>query len=227
MGTLVGRLGRFRDRIAVHLEEDPNPDRSLRALLFMGGLYHDIGKPRSREIDESGRIRFNEHPRIGAEILERRARQLCLGNREVDRLRRIVAHHMRPLFLAHEDHPPSRRAIYRFFRDTAEAGVDICLLSLADVLATYGPTLGQEAWLNHLDTVRILLDAWWDERETVIDPTPLLNGTDLMEELDLQPGPALGQLLETLRESRASGQIDTRADALEFARQWLADQDQG
>jgi tRNA nucleotidyltransferase (CCA-adding enzyme) len=48
-----------------------------------------------------------------------------------------------------------------------------------------------------------------------------------MEELDLQPGPALGQLLETLRESRASGQIDTRADALEFARQWLADQDQG
>ena len=227
MGLLAGRLGRFRERISGHLAGDMNPDRSLRSLLRLAALYHDAGKPMSREVDETGRIRFHEHPRIGAEMAEKRARHLCLGNREVDRLRRIVAHHMRPLFLANEGQAPSRRAVYRYFRDTGEAGVDICLLSLADMLATYGPSLDQDHWLNLLDTVRVLLDAWWEQQDTIVDPAPVLDGTDLIEDLGLQPGPIVGELLEGLREARASGLIETRAEALDLARQLLAEKGQG
>ena len=51
----------------------------------------------------------------------------------------IVRNHMRPLLLGQGGGLPSRRSIYRFFRATGLAGVDVCFLSLADFLATYGP----------------------------------------------------------------------------------------
>jgi predicted DNA-binding transcriptional regulator YafY len=44
---------------------------------------------------------------------------------------------MRPLFLAAEQRPPSRRTVYRYFRALHSAGLDVGLLALADHLATY------------------------------------------------------------------------------------------
>jgi len=49
----------------------------------------------------------------------------------------------------------------------------------------------------------------------------LLNGDDLMHEFDLQPGPVIGELLETIRERQATGKIETREQAIEYAREWL------
>ena len=91
-------------------------------------------------------------------------------------MRLIVRHHMRPFLLGQMDGMPTRRAIYRFFRDTGAAGVDICILSLADMLATYGPTLKQEDWAHHLDVVRCLLEAWWEHPQEQVAPPPLVNG---------------------------------------------------
>jgi hypothetical protein len=92
--------------------------------------------------------------------------------------------------------PPSRRAIYRFFRDTGLAGVDIALLSLADTLATYGPTLPQELWVHQLEVVRALLQAWWEHPQESVSPVPLVTGHDLIDELDLSPGPIIGDIEE-------------------------------
>ncbi|NPA93059.1 MAG: polynucleotide adenylyltransferase, partial [Chloroflexi bacterium] len=116
-----------------------------------------------------------------------------------------------------------RRAVYRFFRDTGEAGVDICLLSLADVLATYGHTLPHDFWQAHLETIRTLLEGWWEQRESVVTPPPLLSGHDVMQQLGLDPGPTVGALLEALREAQAAGEIHTPEEALAFARRWLAE----
>lgn len=220
MGLLVQRLGRYRGEISPHLLDRITPERSLQALLTFAGLYHDVGKPATQEI-EDGRIRFLEHPQVGAEIAAQRARQLSLSNRETQRVETIVRHHMRPLLLVHTGKAPTRRAVYRFFRATGPAGVDICLLSLADTLATYGQTLTQDTWLEQLTVVRMLLEAWWEQRESNIDPIPLLGGKDLMEELGLKPGPDLGLLLDYLCENQATGEIETRAEALELAKKWL------
>ncbi len=125
---------------------------------------------------------------------------------------------MRPLWLAQTGKLPSKRAIYRFFRETGEAGVDICLLSIADTLATYGPTLPQNTWSNHLDVIRSLLEAWWEQPDERVSPPKLLSGNDLIVELDVKPGPQIGKILEAIREAQATNQIRTREDALELAR---------
>jgi len=132
---------------------------------------------------------------------------------------------MRVLNLLHqqldEGRSPSRRAIFRFFRDTGESGVDVCLLALADLRATYEQTLPQEMWGAALDIVRLLLENWWEKQPECITPPPLLNGNDLMSELHLQPGSLIGDLLEAIREAQAVGEVVTREDALAAAKKRL------
>jgi hypothetical protein len=173
-----------------------------------------VGKLHSQSTDNSGKISFIDHERIGSRLAKKRCQALRLSNLEMERLVTIVNHHMRPSMLSHPAESPSRKAIYRFFRDTGAAGVDICILSMADLLATYGPTLPQERWIRHLDVVRTLLSAWWEDRAGNIFPQLILNGDELMGELGITPGPFVGYLLESIREAQVAGDIHSREEAI-------------
>ena len=99
--------------------------------------------------------------------------------------------------------------------------MDIVLLGLADLRGTYGPTLTQETWTAALDVSRLLLENYWEKREETVAPPRLLDGNDLMRELNLEPSRMIGQLLEAIREGQATGKINSREEALDFARlQW-------
>jgi hypothetical protein len=94
-----------------------------------------------------------------------------LSQAEITRLKTIVMHHMRIHHLASNPNLPSRRAIYRFFRSSGEAGVDICLLTLADLMGTYGITLPVETWQREVDICRMMLESWWEKPDEIISPT--------------------------------------------------------
>lgn len=221
-GLLSLRLGRYREQVAAHFSNSLNKDRSHRSLLFFAALYHDVSKPDTKTIDENGRIRFFDHDLKGAVVVAERAHAFNLSNDEIERLQEIIRHHMRIHFFADrlekEDQTPSRKAIYRFFRDSGKAGIDLVLLALADVRATRANDLSVEAWGVYLDVARILLEHFWEKPEEVVAPPRLLDGNDLMKALTLAPGPLVGQLLETIRENQAAGKITTKEEALEFAR---------
>ena len=228
-GLLVLQIGRFRKQLSETISAHVAADRSLRSLLFMAALYHDIAKPQSKQTDEQGQTHFWDHDQQGAEILEQRARALALSNGEIQRVVTIVRNHMRIHFhtnrLVSAGKAPSRRAIYRFFRDTGPAGVDICVLTLADLRATYEQTLPQETWAAALDVVRTLLEAWYEKKEEQVTPPVLVNGNDLMREFALQPGPQIGKLLESVREAQAAGEVSTREEALEWGRKEMEKQE--
>jgi tRNA nucleotidyltransferase/poly(A) polymerase len=226
-GSAVLWLGRFRSELETHMDFAFVPDRPLRPLLFLAALYHDIAKPDTRAVTPEGKVRFIHHPEQGAGKAVVRARKLALSVQEIDRLDTIIRHHMRVHFMTNDrlsaggKSGPSRRTIYRFFKDTREAGVDICLLSLADLRGTYGVTLPQEIWQAELETSRSLLEAYWEQREAVVSPPRLLSGNDLMREFQLAPGRKIGLLLDSIQEAQAAGDISTAQQALEFARQKL------
>ena len=224
LGLVSLRLGRFRQLIHDHLESHLTPDRSARSLICLAALYHDISKPETLQKELDGRIHYYDHDRKGADICRERGKALRLSNPEVERLASIVRFHMRPLLLAQSDDLPSRRAIYRFFRDAGESGIDVCLLALADTMATYGPGLPETTWIRLVDVIRRLLEAWWEEPEKVVSPPVLLTGDDLMQLLNIKPGPQVGKLLEMVREAQAAGELEGRDQAVDFARSKL---DQG
>lgn len=224
LGLAVMRLGRYRQQVSAHLETSFTPERSLRPLLFLSALYHDSAKPVTRQVEASGRIRFFQHDEKGAEIARQRGLALRLSNEEILRLEMIVRGHLRPLLLAQAADQPTPRAIYRYFRDLGPVGIDICLLALADTLATYGTTLPVETWSRQLDVVRALWEAYWEKPQERIKPPAILDGHDLMKMFQLSPGPKIGMLLEALREAQATGQVATLEEAATFVQQQL---DQG
>jgi len=229
-GLLTLRIGRYREQLAEHFSQALNPERSLRALLFFTALYHDVQKPETKTIDETGRIRFFDHDVQGAKIAASRAEALHLSNDEVDRVKTIIANHMRFHFFTSrmeaEKKEPSRKAMYRFFRDSGEAGIDLILLGLADLRGTHAHTLTQANWTSALDVARILLENYFEKPQETIAPPRLLNGHELMRDLNLESGPAIGQLLEAIREEQAIGKIETREQAFTFARAWMQDNEE-
>lgn len=224
-GLLVMRLGRYREQFASHFAKRLNEDRETRPLLFFTALYHDVAKPHTATKDENGRIRFWGHDERGAEMAAERGRELHLSNDEIARVATIIKNHMRIHFHSSrkdgEGKDPSRRAIYRFFRDSGESSIDLILLALADLRATHGSNLKQETWAAALDVCRIFLENYWERPEEVVSPPRLLDGNDLMKALNLKPGPRLGDLLEAIREGQATGKVSTREEAIEFGKKWL------
>ena len=226
-GMAVTQLGRFREPLAAHFSQQLNPDRSLRGLVLFAGLYHDAAKPFTHSVDTDGRIRFLDHENRGVDIVTRRARALALSTEEVDRLGLLVRHHMRIHHLAKTSPEVSRKAIYHYFRDLGDAGVEVVFLAMADLIATYGVTITPDRWQAEINVCRQLLEAWFEHRIEFVQPERLLNGSDLMTALNLTPGPQIGILLEAIREAQAAGEISTREQALDFAREQLTTQNEG
>ena len=222
-GLLSLRLGRYREQFARHFGNRLNADRSIRGLLLLAALYHDVSKPATRSVEESGRIRFLGHERAGVDVVTRRARAFNLSNDEIDRLRLIIGNHMRFHFHAtrweDEAREPSRKSIYRFFRDTGEAGIDLILLGLADLRGVRGHTLTQETWAAALDVARVFLENYFEKPEVAVSPPRIVDGNEIIRELGLRPGPMIGRLLSAIQEAQATGQVASRAQALQFARE--------
>lgn len=227
LNALVSALGKYRERFSSHFTESLNMDRSVRAALFFAALYHDVEKPATKTVEYTGRIRFFDHDVLGAKVASMRGHKFNLSNDEIQRVRKIIFNHMRFHFftmqLEEKKKKPTRKSIYRFFRDAGEAGVDLVLLGLADLRGTRDHTQTMENWQAALDIAGIFLENYWEKREETVAPPRLLDGHELMKELNLDGGRIIGQLLEAIREGQAVGEVSTRDEALALARKLLED----
>jgi putative nucleotidyltransferase with HDIG domain len=212
--SLFLNLPEYSDALRAHLSVD-----SRWLLLKWTALLHDIGKPPTKTVEDDGRTRFFGHEDLGAQLAEERLRALRFSNDEIERVTGIIGGHMRPHWLA--EAPLTRRAMYRFFRDTQDYGVDILLLSLADHLATHGPDVDLHNWVERLGLISQMFDVYFSKHAEVVAPPPLVNGNDIMRELGLPPGKQIGVILEAIREAQASGEVVAKEDALVVARRVL------
>ena len=189
------------------------------SLLKLAALLHDVAKPQTKTIDAIGRARFLGHASEGAGIAANILERLRFSTKEVKLVETMVRHHLRPGQMSHNGFP-SHRAIYRYFRDTGEAGIDILFLSLADHLATRGPYLKLAQWQEHAQKVEYILAQRFQQGSLVVPPK-LIDGHDLINIFGMSPGPKIGQFLEAVREAQASGELTNRQEALSYIREHL------
>ena len=220
MGAISAALHNLRPALRDHIAHQWPNGRTHHALLILAALLHDTGKPTARTTDTDARIRFLQHEQIGERIAQARAIALRLSNEETERITAIVRYHMRP-HLLHNNDTLTTRAVYRFWRDSGAAGVDICLLAMADYLGTYGPTLDSRDWTSYLEMIQTLLESYYHRHSPATAPPPLLTGQDLLDRFDLAPGPQIGVLLEKLREAQAVGEVSTTGEALVWVQRFL------
>lgn len=217
---LAATLLPYRDRLAEHLARILPGGRSAGVLLSLAALLHDVGKG-ARPAGAPG-SRLLGHEDLGASLAATIMRRLAYSTAETVRVRLAVRNHMRPGQLVQEaDGEPSRRAIYRFYRDAEPSGPDTILLSLADHLATRGALPDADHWRRHLALSGALLGAYYEHRQEVVEPPLVIDGEDLMSALGLAPGPEVGRLLDMVREAQAAGEVVSRQEAVALARRLL------
>ena len=202
--------------IRSYFRQEVVPGHARAAVLKLGGLLHDIAKPQTKTFDKDGRMRFFGHAEQGADAVTAILRRLRFSAGEIEIVRTMIAQHLRPVQLGQKG-PPSRRALYRYFRDCGDAATEVLFLSLADHLATVGPRVSIYGWRDHVSLINYMLSKRYEE-ETLLRPPRLVTGHDLMSELGLEPGPLVGRLLETVREAQAAGEVSSREEALLLAR---------
>jgi poly(A) polymerase len=197
-----------------YLSQEISSGRHRRELIKLGGLLHDIAKPKTMRIEE-GKIMFHGHERVGSDMLKEIAGRLKLSNEETGVLKQMIRFHLRPGYLA--DSPVlTPRAKFRFFRDAAEESVSVLLISLADQRATKGYLTTQESRQRHERVVRRLIKEYFQKRKQK-KPTRLINGHDLIKRFRLEPSPLIGRILSEIEETQAIGRIQTKTEAMKIA----------
>lgn len=210
---------KYQAALAGYLETPLAGGLSLQKLMPLAILLHDTGKLAARIEETPGQFRFIGHEKESAQIALAVAHRLRLSSQAVDFVEAVVRQHMRPGWLVHQKNV-SRRAIFRFFRDTAgkgfEAGVAVALHALADHDATFPPGAGKAERRALVALVWRLLADYFERHDQLVDPPLLLSGRDLIGELGLKEGKLIGQLLHRLKEAQAVGEVTSRAEAIDF-----------
>lgn len=201
LGLLAWQLGRYRSSLRDYLQAELSPFRHCRELAYLSML-------------EWLHLE-NTRPGTGASRpLHTISGNLRLSRAELDWVQNYIVGMERLKKLA-----TTPLGVYRFFQASAGAGVACGLTHLANIMAREGSAVQASVWVDEVDKVRLLLQAYFERRSVLIDPVPILNGDELMQELELSPGPEIGRILEMLREQQVAGQIENRPQALEAARE--------
>jgi poly(A) polymerase len=207
-------FGDMGAEIAAELDQPLADELTRGQALRLAALTHDIGKPGTRRM-MGERVLFIGHDELGAKMSTELAERFHASSALSGFLAAIARHHLRLGFLVHE-RPLDRRHVYRYLRDCEPVEVEVTVLSVADRLATRGERTRDEAIEAHLEVARQLAgEALRWRREP---PAPPVRGDELMKALDLAPGPAVGELLEVLREAAFVGEVSTPDEALALAR---------
>ena len=200
--------------ISEHLSEVVTPPGTRSALVKLALLFHDIGKPATRQMQADGKVTFYGHQKVGREIVEPILDRLRMSAREKDLVLLLIEEHLRVGFYCNES-PITPKLIHRFERRLGDATVMSAVHALADARATRGPAADEVFQKTHLEVVNEILWHHFFGKE-ITEPIPLLTGDDIMRVTGIPESPRIGELKEALLEAQVEGKVKTRADAEEF-----------
>ncbi len=192
-------------------------DHPRQVAVMLGAVCHDFGKPSTTAVID-GRIRSRNHEPAGvppAETFLDRLNLRTLGGYDVRRqILGLVAHHLKPGMW----HRAPAAVGDGAFRRLAQK-VDLELLARLATSDCFGRT----------GTFDCSAMEWFLSRARALGvehaaPPALLRGRHLLA-LGMQPGPAVGRLLERIYERQLDGEVTSEAEAIAAATQLLATSD--
>jgi poly(A) polymerase len=226
-----GLAERFMPEVpAMRLEQDPvhrhkdvlrhtyavvercEPDVVLR----LAALLHDIGKPATRKITPDG-VTFHHHEMEGARMARIRLTELRYPNAVIDDVCTLIELHLR--FHGYGE-GWTDAAVRRYVRDAGPLLDKLNQLTRADVTTRNERKAELFARLQDELEERIAALA---EEENLEALRPPLDGRQVMELLDLEPGPNVGAALAYLMDLRMERGPIPADEAAALLRAWAAE----
>jgi poly(A) polymerase len=190
-----------------------SPDLVLR----LAALFHDIGKPDTRQFGPDG-VSFHHHEVVGARITRRRMKALRYPKEVVDDVSRLVFLHLRPhtLKMGWTD-----AAVRRYVRDAGPLLHRLNELVRCDV-TTANPRR-QRAIQNQIDELEKRIAELGAKEEISRLRTPI-DGFQVMGYLGIGPGPRIGDIMGLMLERRIEEGPYTVGEAYAMVREWAVGQ---
>ncbi len=192
------------DDVGTHLVKSlkncPSPDPIVR----FATLIHDIGKAETRDVDEeTGITTFYNHEIVGATIANNIAERFRLSKKNRFKLVKLVRYHM---FSVSEDQ--TDKAVRRFIRKVGSENIgDMLDLRTGDRLGSGVP---ETSWRTELFKKRIV-----EVQQRPFEIRDLkIGGEDVMNELNVKPGPRIGEILKEVFELVADNQLENDRSTL-------------
>ncbi len=186
------------------------------SLLKLSSLLHDVGKPLTWSIDETGRHRFINHDSVGAELLKPYLKEMKFSKSQIKYITTLVKNHIYPSQLAKEEKEAEDKAITRMFRKLGNYTIDVLLLAMADRLAAQGPAITKEITENNLNALTKYLKMY-EKYEKNLKPIPkLIDGNEIAQILNIKKDKKLGEIIKKLKDAQIIGNIKNKKEAIEF-----------
>jgi poly(A) polymerase len=168
-----------------------------------GALLHDIGKPKTRRIDDRGNVTFYGHAEVGASMFRKRvADRLGFEGFERERVHFLILHHLRA---AQYEEDWTDAAVRRFYKQMGDGLRDLLDLSRADIT-----TKRPEKRRRGVRQISLLAKRIRDLKEIdeKVAPLPKGLGTHIMETFGVPPSKRLGDLMKQLTATAEDGEIE-------------------
>lgn len=159
-----------------------------KPLLRLAGMFHDIGKPETKSIDESGRIRFYNHEKVGSVLFNEIGKRLKLSNDAIEYVSNLIRNH-----LIHYDESWTDGAVRRFVNRVGKENVpDILLLNEADFAGKVGKSTAKKLG-ERIKSMEL-------KGKSIETPKLAITGHDIMRVLNKPGSPLIGKILSDLHE---------------------------
>jgi len=159
----------------------------------LGALFHDIGKPKTREPHNENVYSFYYHDEVGADMTVEIMKRLRYSNEEIERVERIVRLHMGLRGGRKEE--LSDKALRKFARKCGSRAAlsEVLSVMTADFCSHPGPDVYKFTELKHRFSNLL-------STEQATTTQKVVNGKDIMEFFVLEQGPEVGKILDRVQE---------------------------
>ena len=184
----------------------PSPELRWAALL------HDVAKPATFTVDAAGRGHFYGHPKAGAKMAEMIMRRLAFPKQYVARACTLIRYHDHRMY-------PNSRSIRRTLVKLERAcpgDAKALIYQLIDIKRCDAVSKVPKAahYAVELDVITAATRAEILKKPPLRTSELAIGGWDVIDSLQIPPGPVVGSVMEELLFSVINGEVENTREAL-------------
>jgi poly(A) polymerase len=201
----------------IDLETKHQPQIEADLVLRVAALLHDIGKPKTRKFEGEGRVSFHHHEVVGARLAKKRLEKLRYSNEIIEQVCLLIELHLR--FHGYGDGKWTDSAVRRYVRDAEEQLIRLHKLTRADC-TTRNEAKAEKLRNAYNDLEERIVEL--SKQEELKSMRPELDGAEIMQVLNIKPGPGVGKAYQFLLDLRLDKGILGLEKATEELKTWWA-----
>ncbi|KQZ23826.1 MULTISPECIES: CCA tRNA nucleotidyltransferase [Microbacterium] len=202
---------------AIALERSRHPGSAPDVPLRIAALLHDIGKPRTRKLEDGGAVTFHHHDVVGSRMARKRLQSLRFDTATTTSVATLIELHLR--FFGYAEGAWTDAAVRRYVRDAGDELERLHILTRADVTTRNKRKAGRLA--SAYDDIESRIAAL-REQEELDSIRPELDGNRIQSILGIAPGREVGEAYRFLLEVRLDEGVIGADAAEQRLREWWA-----